>query len=128
MFKDLRRWFNSVCNCDGFNNLHSLNLMCINYTTGLITTVVHFDGDQPAQMLIDQMVADIEGSNPPVIDVSPEWVICLSSNCSWNFSNSIVNEGSGLVDEALLNLYVKNITDCHQLLNNVSCLIMEVIC
>ena len=123
MYEDLRRWFNSVCNCYGFNNLYNLNLMCINYTTGVITTVVHFDGDQPAQMLIDLMIADIEGSNPPVINVSPEWVICLSPNCRWNFNDSGSDVGSGVVNEALLNLYIKNMTDCHQLLNNVSFLI-----
>jgi len=89
----------------------------------VITTVVHFDGDQSAQMLIDLMVTDIEGSNPPVINMSPEWVICLSPNCDWNFTDSSSNEGSGIVNEALLNLYVINMTECHQLLNNVSCLI-----
>ena len=121
MYEDLRRWFNSVCNCDGFNNLHNLNLMCINYTTGVITTMVYFDGDQSAQMLIDLMVADIEGSDPPAINVSPDWVVCLNPNCNWDFNHSSSDVGSGMRNKALLDLYVKNLTDCHRLLN-VSCI------
>jgi len=115
VFEDLWRWFNSLCNCDGYNIIRIRKLDCINYTTGQVTTVVSSGDDQSAQMLIDLMVADIEGSSPPVISMKSDWVICLTPNCNWTFNSDVV--GSGMQNEVLLYLYVKNMTDCHQVLN-----------
>ena len=76
--KSLRKWFSSVCSCDGYNNLHFPNLTCINEETGIITSTVHRDGLLSAQELIDLAMADIQSRNPPVVHLSHGWIVCLN--------------------------------------------------
>ena len=55
LFQVLHEWFNSVCDCDGLNNLYSPQVTCVDDTVGKITSIVHSDdnNDKTAEMLID---------------------------------------------------------------------------
>ena len=74
----LQWWFNSTCNCDGYNNLHYSNLTCINEQTGIITTTVHPAGLSSAQEMIDSVRADIQTRNPPTVRLPHGWILCLN--------------------------------------------------
>ena len=39
----LREWFNSVCDCDGLNNLYKPQVTCVDDTVGKINSTVHSD-------------------------------------------------------------------------------------
>lgn len=78
LVNSLRKWFNSICNCDGHNNLRFPNLTCINEQTGIITSEVHRDGLLSAQQLIDLARTDINSRNPPVVHLSRGWILCLN--------------------------------------------------
>ena len=114
LFQVLREWFNSVCDCDGLNNLYSPQVTCIDGRVGNITSTVHSDdnSDKTAQMLIDLAKSNIESRDPAQIKISSNWIICLNEDCGKGefgipaLPNITVQE---------FTLYVKNIS-C----NNVS--------
>ena len=59
LLASLREWFNSVCHCNGYNNLYTPQLTCLNHTTGYITSIVRHEGVKSAQQLINLAVANI---------------------------------------------------------------------
>ena len=78
LITSLQKWFDSVCSCDGYNNLLSPELNCIDEQTGMITSKVHHNGLSSAQELINLARADIQSRNPPVVHLSQGWILCLS--------------------------------------------------
>ena len=88
----LREWFNDVCNCNGNNNLYTPQLTCLDTTTGLVTSIVHHDGDMTAQMLINEAVADIYSNDPPLINLPRHgWIVFLNITTNLNNAASNVN-------------------------------------
>ncbi|XP_065898890.1 immunoglobulin superfamily member 10-like isoform X3 [Dysidea avara] len=82
LFKELvislRTWFSLVCNCDGYNNLHSPQLTCLNSDTGSITTIVHHDGQLSAKTLIDLAKTNISNQDPPIVHLPHHgWILFL---------------------------------------------------
>lgn len=78
LITSLRKWFNSTCSCDGYNNLLSPKLTCIDGHTGIVTSKVHRDGLSSAEELINLATVDIQSRNPPVVHLSHGWILCLS--------------------------------------------------
>ena len=80
LITSLRKWFNSVCSCtcDGYNNLFSPELTCIDEQTGIVTSKVHHDDLSSAEELINLARTDIQSRNPPVVHLSQGWILCLS--------------------------------------------------
>ena len=76
----MRQWFNSSCQCDGYNNLYHPHLTCLNDHTGNITSTVHHDDMSTAQQLIDLTTADIQMRDPPVVHLIHGWILCLNAN------------------------------------------------
>ena len=74
----LREWFNSVCKCDGYNNLYHPHLTCLNDNTGNITSTVRHDGLSTAQQLIDLVTANIQMRDP--VYLIHGWTLHLSTN------------------------------------------------
>jgi len=75
LLASLREWFNSVCYCNGYNNLYSPHLTCLNSTTGYITSIVRHEGDKSAQQLIELVEANITNN---VVHLSHHgWVLFL---------------------------------------------------
>ena len=112
LFQVLREWFDSVCDCDGLNNLYRSQVTCVDDTVGKIVTTVHSDdsNDKTAEMLIDLAKNDIERRNPAQVELS-NWIICLSEDCGKTYN-------SGEFEMPLLpnitvqefTLYIKNIS------------------
>ena len=75
----LREWFDSVCkdHCNGYNNLYAPQLTCGNNNTGIIDSVVYYEGEMSAQMLIDMAIAEMHTRQlqPPVIYLSHGWIL-----------------------------------------------------
>jgi len=78
LLSSLQQWFNSICTCDGYNNLYNPNLTCLDKQTGIITVTVHPNGLLSAQELIDLARADIQMRNPPLIYLTHGWILCLN--------------------------------------------------
>ena len=71
----MREWFNSVCYCNGYNNLYAPQLTCLNSTTGYITSIVRHEGDKSAQQLIELAEANITNN---VVHLSHHgWILFL---------------------------------------------------
>ena len=81
MFKklvdSLWEWFDSACEdcCNGYNNLYAPQLTCGNNNTGIIDSVVYYEGEMSAQMLIDLAIADIHTRQSPVVYLSEGWIL-----------------------------------------------------
>lgn len=103
LYQDLRQWFNSVCDCDGFNNLHKDQVACVDDTVGNISSKVYADynNDRTARMLINLAKNSIQRRNPPEVKMSSELIICLSEDCG-------IPTGSGILPDATFTLYIKN--------------------
>lgn len=73
----LREWFDLACedHCNGYNNLYSPQLTCVNNNTGIIDSVVYYEGEISAQMLIDMAIADIHTRQSPVVYLSHGWIL-----------------------------------------------------
>ena len=98
LYQVLREWFDSVCNCDGFNNLYRHQVSCVDDKVVNITSKVHSDdnNDKTAEMLIDLAKNNLQGRNPPEpVKISSDWILCLSEHCN--------------VTTQEFTLYVKNI-------------------
>jgi len=79
----LREWFNSICHCNGYNNLYNPQLTCLNSTTGSITSIVRHEGDKSAQQLIELVEAKISNN---IANLSHHgWILFL------RLSNGTVN-------------------------------------
>jgi len=101
-----------VCNCDGFNNLYKPKLICIDDEVGKITSKVHSYEDKSAQMLIQLAETDIQKRSPTEVNISSDWIICLSIDCGKHHS-SVDIEGSGILPNISIQefpLYIKNIS------------------
>lgn len=96
LYQVLREWFNSVCNCDGFNNLYRHQVTCVDATVVNVTSEVHSEdnSDKTAELLIDLAKSDIEKRNPPQVKIS-DWILCLSERCDLSTKE--------------LSLYIKNV-------------------
>ena len=114
LFQVLREWFNSVCDCDGLNNLYSPQVICVDDTVGKVTSTVHSDNssDKTAQMLIDLAKNAIQSRDPAQVEISSDWIICLSEDCGKTDGGEFGMPNVTIQD---LTLYIKNIS-C----NNVS--------
>ena len=112
LYQAIRKWFDSVCNCDGFNSLYRHEVTCVDDTVAKIVSEVHIDdnSDKTAEMLIDLAKTDIERRNPPELKISSDWVLCLSEDCGDQES------GMSALSNVEFTLYIKNIR-C----DNVSC-------
>lgn len=78
LIQSLQKWFSSVCECDGHNNLLHSNLTCVNENTGIITSTVHHNGLLSAEELVNLARADIQTRNPPVVHLPRGWILCLN--------------------------------------------------
>ena len=105
LFQVLREWFDSVCDCDGLNNLYRPQVTCVDDTVGKIITTVHSDesNDKTAEMLIDLAKNDILRRNTAQVEVSSDWIVCLSEDCGKT------DDGSGM-SSITMQLYIKNIS------------------
>ena len=106
----MREWFDSVCDdCDGLNNLYDPQVTCVDDRVGKVTSTVHSDdsSDKTAQMLIDLAKNAIHSRNPAQVNISSDWIICLSKEeCDVTDA-----EGPGTIPNAAMQeftVYVKN--------------------
>jgi len=91
----LREWFNETCNCDGYNNLYSPQLTCLDTTTGSVSSIVYHDGDMTAQMLINAAAADIYSNDPPLVNLPQHgWILFLDTTNNTYAATSSINEKS----------------------------------
>ena len=104
LFQVLREWFDSICDCDGLNNLYRPRVTCVHDTVGEIIATVHSDdsNDKTAEMLIDLAKNDILRRNHAQVKISSDWIICLSEGCGKT------DDGSGM-SSITIQLYMKNI-------------------
>ena len=117
LFQVLHEWFNSVCDCDGLNNLYNPQVTCVDDRVGKVTSTVHSDdtSDKTAEMLIGLAKSDIESRDPAQVEILSDWMICLSEDCGKTNGGE---SGMPVLPNVIMQdftLYVKNIT-C----NNVS--------
>ena len=86
-------------------------MTCVDDTVGKVTSTVHSDesNDKTAEMLIDLAKNDIQRRNPTQAEISSDWIICLSEDCNED-GNVIDAEGSGVLPNAAIQVYVKNIS------------------
>ena len=105
LYQAIRKWFDSVCNCDGFNILYRNQVTCVDGTVGKIVSEVHSDdnNDITAKMLIDLAERNIERRNPPEVKISSNWILCLSEDCGDQES------GMSALSNVEFTLYIKNI-------------------
>ena len=84
-------------------------MTCVDDTVGKITSIVHSDdsNDKTAEMLIDLAKIDIERRNPAQVEISSDWIVCLSEDCD---EDGNVTDTGLLPDAAVkeLSVYVKN--------------------
>ena len=108
LYQALRKWFDSVCDCDGFNNLYKPHLSCVDDTVGNITSEVHSDSrnDKTAKMLIDLAKTNIQGRSPPEVKILSHWTLCLSEKCGEDYSQG---SGMSVPPNIEFTLYIKNI-------------------
>ena len=106
MYQAICKWFDSVCNCDGFNNLYRHQVTCIDDTVGKIVSEVHSDdnNDITAKMLLDLVKMNVERRNPPEVKISSDWILCLSEDCGDQES------GMSELSNVEFTLYIKNIS------------------
>lgn len=80
MVDSLREWFDSACEdyCNGHNNLYTPQLTCLDSNMGIISSVVHNERENSAQMLIDLAIADVQARNPPVVNLTHGWMLRLN--------------------------------------------------
>ena len=102
----LRQWFNSTCKCDGYNNLYSPRLICLDAHIGSITSTVHHDGLSAAQELIKLSRADIQMRDPPIVHLPNGWILCLNASLSHNISNTTAFGNDHENDNGPLSLWV----------------------
>ena len=96
MMDSLREWFDSACEdyCNGHNNLYTSQLTCLDDNVAIISSIVHNEGENSAQMLIDLAIADIQARNPSVVHLSNGWMLWLnqsspeSNNIMQSYSNN----------------------------------------
>ena len=86
MMDSLREWFDSACEdyCNGHNNLYTPQLTCLDDNMAIISSIVHNEGENSAQMLIDLAVTDIQARNPPAIYLSNGWMLRLNQSSPEN--------------------------------------------
>ena len=82
----LREWFDSACEnyCNGHNNLYDPQLTCVDDNTAIISSIVHNEGENSAQMLIGLARANIQTRNPPVVYLSNGWMLQLNKSSPEN--------------------------------------------
>ena len=110
MFTELREWFSTACDCDGLNNLHELQLECMNETTGSLTSRVHHEGNNAAKTLIDLATVNMQKQDPPSAHLPSGWMVCLNPYCKWECDDS--SSGGGEYSQQDIVLYVKSRTNC----------------
>ena len=117
MADSLREWFDSACedHCNGHNNLYTPQLTCINTNMGIVSSIVHHEGENSAQMLIDLAIADVQARNPPVVHLSHGWMLRLnqsspeqlhSSHSSNKSQPLIIGVGVGVAVAAVILLLI----------------------
>ena len=109
LFQVLRGWFNSVCECDGLNNFYSPQVTCVDDTVGKINSTVHSDESsvQTAQMLIDLAKNAIQSRDPAQVEISSDWIICLSEDCVKTDGGV---SGMSMLTSVTMQLYIKNVS------------------
>ena len=67
MVDSLREWFDLACehHCNRHNNLYTPQLTCLDRNMGIVSSVVHHEGENSAQILIDLAIADVQASCSP---------------------------------------------------------------
>ena len=109
LYQAIRKWFDSVCNCDGFNNFYRHQVSCVGDKVVNITSEVHSDdhNDKTAEMLIDLARTDIQGRNPPEVKISSHWILCLSEDQCYEDNSQ--ESGMSMLSNVEFTLYIKNI-------------------
>ena len=87
-------------------------MTCVDDTVGKVTSTVHSDESsvQTAQILIDLAKNAIQSRDPAQVEISPDWIICLSEDCDED-DNVTDAEGPGMLPNATIQeftVYVKN--------------------
>lgn len=90
MVDSLREWFDSACkhHCNGHNNLYTPQLTCLDSKMGIISSVVHHENENSAQMLIDLAIVDVQARNPPVVHLSHGWILRLNQTTPEHMQSS----------------------------------------
>ena len=90
MVDSLREWFDSACKdyCNGHNNLYTPQLTCLYSNMGIISSVVHHEDENSAQMLINLAIADVQARNPPVVHLSHGWILRLNQTTPEHIQSS----------------------------------------
>ena len=111
LFEVLRKWFNSVCACDGLNNLYNPQVTCVDNRVGIgkINSTVRSDdsSDKTAEMLIDLAKNAIQSRDPAQVEISSDWIICLSEDCVKTDDGV---SGMSVLASIAMQLYMKNIS------------------
>ena len=109
LFQVLRKWFNSVCDCDGLNNLYDPQVTCVDDRVGKVTGTVHSDdtSDKTAEMLIDLAKNAIHSRGLAQVEISSDWIICLSEDCGKTDGEV---SGISMLTSTTVQLYIKNIS------------------
>ena len=86
MMGSLREWFDLACEnyCNGHNNLYTPQLTCVDDNTAIISSIVHNEGENSAQMLINLAIEDIQARNPQVVFLSNGWMLQLNQSSPEN--------------------------------------------
>ena len=86
MMDSLREWFDSACEdyCNGHNNLYTPQLTCLDDNMATISSIVHNEGENSAQMLINLAIVDMQARNPPAIYLSNGWMLRLNQSSPEN--------------------------------------------
>ena len=76
----LREWFDLACDvhCNGHNNLYTPQLTCLDSHMGVINSVVHHEGENSAQMLINLAIVNVQNRKPSVVHLSHGWILRLN--------------------------------------------------
>ena len=76
----LREWFDLACgvHCNGHNNLYTPHLTCLDSHVGVINSVVHHEGENSAQKLINLAMANVQNRKPPIVHLSHGWILRLN--------------------------------------------------
>ena len=113
MFTELRKWFSSVCDCDGLNNLHEPQLECMNDTMGVLASAVYHEGDSAATTLIDLARANMQSRNMSSVYLPSGLMVCLNPYCEWECDISSSGGGYGVnYSQQDIIIYVKIPTNC----------------
>ena len=131
LLDSLHQWFDSTCNCDGYNNLYNAHLTCVDNHNGNITSTIRFYNLSPAKELIELTKADIQMRDPPVVQLPHGWILSLNETVDSKFDyatkyhNNSNNDNGSL--EYLPILIVVSVTSFCTILALILCITVGIL-